>query len=218
MGFPLSILLALGLNYIGSRLFKKTVQMISYAPNFISVVVMAGILFQLFNPRFGAIGQLIGRFAGAQTDIFLSPGSFRHIYVWSGVWQGVGFSSIIYISALSAVSPEHHEAAIIDGASIPQRIWHVDLPAILPVTIVQLILSTGGLLNTGFEKVLLFQNSLNLRTSEVIDTYAYKIGLASSMPNYSSGAAIGLFKSVVCFVLLVIVNRIAKKVGEASLW
>lgn len=218
MGFPFSVLLALGLNYISSKFFKKTVQMISYAPNFISVVVMTGIMFQLFNPLFGVIGQGLSLLAGQSVDIFLLPESFRHSYVWSGVWQGVGFGSIIYISSLASVSPELHEAAVIDGASIPQRIIHIDIPGILPTIIVQLILSTGGLLNTGFEKVLLFQNTFNLQYSEVIDTYAYKVGLASQMPNYSYGAAIGLFKSIVCFIMLVAVNKIAQKISDSSLW
>lgn len=217
-GFPLSIILALSLNYVRSKFYKKTIQMVSYAPHFISVVVITGIMFQLFNPRFGVIGQLLSSLSGKSVDIFLNPASFRHVYVWSGVWQGLGFGSIIYISVLSSVSPELHEAAIIDGASILQRIRHIDLPAILPTAIIMLIMNTGGILNTGFEKVLLLQNSLNLATSEVIDTYSYKIGLASSMPNYSYGTAIGLFKSIVCFVLLLIVNKTAQKMGETSLW
>lgn len=218
MGFPFSVLLALSLNYIENKFFKKSVQMISYAPNFISVVVMTGILFQLFNPLYGVIGQALSAMAGESVDIFLNPESFWHTYVWSGVWQGVGFGSIIYISSLAGISPELHEAAIIDGASIPQRIWHIDLPGIAPTIIVQLILTSGGLLNTGFEKVLLFQNSFNLQYSEVIDTYAYKVGLASQMPNYSYGAAIGLAKSIVCFILLAVVNKIARKVSDTSLW
>lgn len=218
MGFPFSIMLALGLNYVRQRFFKKSIQMISYAPNFISVVVMTGIMFQLFNPRFGVLGQMLTLLSGESVDIFLIPSSFRHIYVWSGIWQGVGFGSIIYISVLSSVSPELHESAVIDGASILQRIRYIDFPAILPTTIVQLILSTGGLLNTGFEKVLLLQNSFNLQTSEVIDTYAYKMGLAATIPNHSYGAAIGLFKSVICFILLVIVNKIAQKLSDTSLW
>lgn len=217
-GFPLSIVLALSLNYVRNSFYKKTIQMISYAPHFISVVVITGIMFQLFNPRFGVIGQMLSSLAGKSVDIFLSPSSFRHIYVWSGVWQGLGFGSIIYISVLSSVSPELHEAAVIDGASILQRIRHIDFPAVLPTAIIMLILNTGGILNTGFEKVLLLQNSLNLATSEVIDTYSYKIGLASSMPNYAYGTAIGLFKSVVCFVLLLIVNKTAQKLGDTSLW
>lgn len=218
MGFPFSILLALSLNYVRKIKFKKSVQMISYAPNFISVVVMAGILFQLFDSRFGVLGQLLSSIFNKSLDIFLIPEAFRHIYVWSGVWQGVGFCSIIYISVLSSVSPELHEAAKMDGATIVQRIRHIDFPALLPVTVIQLILSTGGLLNTGFEKVLLYQNAFNQQYSEVIDTYSYKIGLAASLPNQSYGAAIGLFKSVVCFVLLLLVNKIAQKVNDFSLW
>lgn len=218
MGFPFCILLALSLNYVQSTVFKKTIQMISYAPNFISTVVMTGIMFQLFSPIYGVFGQGISALAGKSVDIFLMPGSFRHIMVWSGVWQGVGFGSIIYISALSAVSPELHEAAIIDGANILHRIRHVDFPAVLPVIIVQLILSMGGLLNTGYEKVLLLQNTLNLSTSEVVDTYAYKMGLKSAIPNHSYGAAIGLFKSLICFVLLAGVNRLANRFSETSLW
>ena len=217
-GFPLSIVLALSLNCVRSRFYKKAIQMISYAPHFISVVVMTGILFQLFNARFGVIGRLLSFIANREVDIFLNPASFRHVYVWSGVWQGLGFGSIIYISVLSSVSPELHEAAIIDGATRLQRVRHIDFPAVLPTAIVMVILNTGGILNTGFEKVLLLQNSLNLATSEVIDTYSYKMGLASSMPNYSYGTAIGLFKSVVCFILLMIVNKIAQKCGDTSLW
>ena len=217
-GFPLSIMLALSLNYVRNQKYKKAIQMVSYAPNFISMVVVVGMMYQFFNPYFGAIGKLLSLLSGQSVDVFLNPASFRHVYVWSGVWQSLGFSSIIYISALSSVSPELHESATIDGANIMARIWHIDLPAILPITIINLIMSTGGLLNSGFEKVLLLQNTLNLQTSEVIDTYAYKIGLASSMPNYSYGAAIGLFKSVVCFILMIIVNQISRRVSETSLW
>lgn len=217
-GFPLSIILALALNYISNKFYKKTIQMVSYAPYFISVVVMTGILFQLFNTRFGVIGQLLSKAAGHEVDIFLNPKSFRHIYVWSGVWQGVGFGSILYVSVLSSVSPELHEAAIIDGASILKRIRYIDVPEVMPTAITMLIMNTGGILNTGFEKVMLFQNSLNLNASEVIDTYSYKVGMASSMPNYSYGTAIGLFKSVVCFLLLVLVNKLAQMYSDASLW
>lgn len=218
VGFPLSILLAVSLNYLRSVRYKKIIQMVSYAPHFISVVVMVGMLFQLFNPFYGVIGRMLSAVAGSSYDIFLVDGSFRHIFVWSGVWQGVGYGSIMYISVLSSVSSELHEAAIIDGATIVKRIIHIDVPALLPTIVIMMILNTGGLLNTGFEKVLLLQNSLNLSVSEVIDTYSYKVGLASSMPNYSYGTAIGLFKSVVCFALLLIVNKTAQKLSDSSLW
>ncbi len=218
MGFPLSIILAISLNYLTSVAYKKVIQMVSYAPYFISVVVMVGIMYSLFNPLYGVLGQVLSKIAGYPVDIFLSESSFRHIFVWSGVWQGVGYGSIMYISVLASVSPELHEAAIIDGATIMKRIIHIDIPTLMPTVVVMMILNTGGLLNTGFEKVLLLQNSLNLSTSEVIDTYSYKVGLASSMPNYSSGTMIGLFKSVVCFVLLLIVNKVAQKISDSSLW
>ncbi len=218
MGFPLSIILAISLTYLTSVAYKKIIQMVSYAPYFISTVVLVGIMFQLFNPFSGVFGKTLSSISGYPVDIFLASESFRHIFVWSGVWQGVGYGSIMYISVLSSVSPELHEAAIIDGATIFKRIIHIDVPALMPTIIVMLILSTGSLLNTGFEKVLLLQNSLNLKTSEVIDTYSYKIGLSSSTPNYSLGTAIGLFKSVVCFGMMIIVNKIAQKMGESSLW
>ena len=218
MGFPLSIILAISLTYLTSVTYKKVIQMVSYAPYFISTVVLVGIMFQLFNPFSGVFGKVLSSINGYPVDIFLASESFRHIFVWSGVWQGVGYGSIMYISVLSSVSPELHEAAIIDGATIVKRIIHIDVPALMPTIVVMLILSTGSLLNTGFEKVLLLQNSLNLETSEVIDTYSYKIGLSSSTPNYSLGTAIGLFKSVVCFGMMIIVNKIAQKMGESSLW
>lgn len=218
MGFPLSIILAISLTYMTSITYKKVIQMVSYAPYFISTVVLVGIMFQLFNPFSGVFGKVLSSINGYPVDIFLASESFRHIFVWSGVWQGVGYGSIMYISVLSSVSPELHEAAIIDGATIVKRIIHIDVPALMPTIVVMLILSTGSLLNTGFEKVLLLQNSLNLETSEVIDTYSYKIGLSSSTPNYSLGTAIGLFKSVVCFGMMIIVNKIAQKMGESSLW
>ena len=218
MGFPLSIILAISLTYLTSVVYKKVIQLVSYAPYFISTVVLVGMMFQLFNPFSGVFGKTLSSIKGYPVDIFLASESFRHIFVWSGVWQGVGYGSIMYISVLSSVSPELHEAAIIDGATIFKRILHIDVPALMPTIVVMLILSTGSLLNTGFEKVLLLQNSLNLETSEVIDTYSYKIGLSSSTPNYSLGTAIGLFKSVVCFGMMIIVNKIAQKMGESSLW
>ncbi len=151
-------------------------------------------------------------------DALPGAASFRRVYVWSGVWQYVGFSCIIYLAALTSVDPTLHEAAIIDGASKLQRIRDIDLPTILPVAIVLLILEMGAILSIGFEKVLLLQNPINLPVSEVIDTYVYRVGLAAELPQFSYAAAIGLFQSVIAFVLIVVVNHIAKKVGAASLW
>lgn len=217
-GFPFPILLALSLNYVKNQFFKKSVQMITYLPYFISVVVITGMLFQFFNPRTGIFGQLLCMITGKQINIFMIPESFRHLMVWSGVWQGVGFSSIIYIAILSGIPPELHEAAIIDGATKPQRLWHIDLPGIIPTAVLFLILSVGGILNSGFEKVLLLQNGVNMQVSEVIDTYAYKVGITSLVPDPSYATAIGLFKSLIGFALLIIVNKIAQKNGDAGIW
>ena len=217
-GYIMSIVLALAVNLVKNGLFKKGVQMMSYLPNFISLVVVCGMLYQFFNPRMGFLGQMVSAVYGQPTDIFLKAGAFRHIMVWSGIWQGMGFSSIIYISVLSGVSPELHEAAVIDGASLWQRTLHIDLPAITPTAVIMLIMSAGGILNTGFEKILLLQNDANLPVSEVIDTYVYKVGLTAQIPNQSYATAIGLFKSVIGCIILVLVNTISARVSENSLW
>ena len=217
-GLPFPILLALGLNYANNRMFKKSVQMITYAPHFISIVVMVGIILELLEPRHGLINNMI-RALGFDTINFMNmPAYFKSIYVWSGIWQSVGFNCIIFLAALSAIDPSLHEAAVVDGASIWRRMWHIDVPGIMPVAIILLILNTGHILDSGFEKVLLMQNPLNLRTSEVIDTYVYKVGLVSQAMNYSYSTAIGLFKSVIGLTLLVSVNKIAQKTKQSSLW
>lgn len=216
--FPFPIMLALGVNYVARRWFQKTVQMVTYAPYFISTVVMVGIILQLLAPNTGLVNHILKALGMAQVNFMAKPELFPHIYVWSGVWQGVGFASIIYLAALSSVDPTLHEAASIDGASKLQRMWHIDLPEIMPLAIILTILGLGGILSTGFEKILLMQNPLNLRTSEVIDTYVYRVGLASLVPNYSYAAAVGLFKSVVGLILVVLVNQIARRYGPASIW
>ena len=215
-GFPFPIILALGLNYVTRNWFKKTVQLVTYAPYFISVVVMAGIILQFLAPNTGLVNQMLQRMGFAQINFMAKPELFAHIYVWSGVWQTVGFSCVIYLAALSSVDPTLHEAAIVDGASKLQRMWHIDLPEIMPLAILLLILSLGGILSTGFEKILLLQNPVNMRTAEVIDTYVYRVGLQSAVPNYSYAAAIGLFKSVVGFTLVILVDRFAKRMGHAG--
>ena len=217
-GFPVPIILALSLNYVGKSGFKKTVQMITYAPHFISTVVMVGIILQFLAPRFGLVNLVIQAFGGESINFMGRVGWWRSIFVWSGVWQRAGYGSIIYLAALSSIDPQLHEAAIVDGATKPQRIWHIDLPGIMPTAVILLILNIGRILNIGFEKVLLMQNSLNLPVSEIIDTYVYKIGLASPTVNFAYPTAIGLFRSVISFILLITVNRIAKHVTESSLW
>lgn len=216
--FPLPIVLAVLLNYVSREKFKKVVQMVSYAPHFISTVVMVGIIIQFLDARSGAVNMLITALGGTATNFLAYPEYFRHIYVWTGVWQSIGYSSIIYIAALSGVSSELHEAAIIDGANIFKRIWYVDIPTIRPTIVIMLIMQCGSILSVGYEKIYLMQNSLNLSQSEIISTYVYKQGIASSLPQYSYSTAIGLFVSVVNVILLIAVNQITKKLGDTSLF
>ena len=215
-GFPMPILLALCLNEVKQQWFKKLVQMVSYAPYFISTVVMVGMLIQLMNVRTGFVNKLISAVGGMPVDFMAVPGLFRTIYVWSGIWQSMGYSAIIYIAALSNADPSLYEAAIIDGASRLQKIVHIDIPTIVPTITLLLIMSLGNVMSVGAEKVYLMQNNLNLLTSEIISTYVYKIGLISGQ--FSLSTAVGVFNSVINFILIVIVNAIAKRVGETSLW
>lgn len=216
-GFPLPIILALALNYVGRQWFKKTVQLVSYAPYFISTVVMVGLILQVLAST-GMVNQILGVF-GIDPILFMSkPEYWKSIYVWSGVWQTIGFSSVIYLAALAGVDPSLHEAAILDGANKLQRIRDIDLPGILPVAAILLILNMGTLLSTGFEKVILLQNPLNTSTSEVIDSYVYNIGLAAQIPQFGYATAIGVFKSIIGLVLIVTVNQIARRMRTASLF
>ncbi|WP_132143715.1 ABC transporter permease [Kribbella antiqua] len=216
--FPLPIILALALNMVRRRWFSRWVQLITYAPHFISTVVVVGIIVVLVDPTTGVVTRLTDLLGLPTFDLLGNPGSFRHLYVWSGAWQTMGFSAIIYLAALTSVDPELHEAAVVDGASRLRRVWHIDLPAIRPVAVVLLILNMGSILSVGFEKVLLMQNNLNLHASEVIDTYVYKVGLEAQIPQFSYATAIGLFRSVVGLVLLVVANSIARRFAKSSLW
>ena len=216
IGFPVPIILALLLHVTQNQRLRKLTQNISYIPHFISVVVLVGIMDQILNPVSGLIGtiySLLGN-VGYPTDVRSDPDSFRHLYVWSGVWQNMGWDTIIYVAALSGVSQELHEAAEIDGATRWKRVLHVDLPAILPTIAIMLILRCGSVMSVGYEKVYLMQNSLNLNVSEVISTYVYKVGLGKQQLSYA--AAIGLFNSVInCFMLL-LVNFLSKKASDGE--
>lgn len=215
--FPLPILLALLLNAVRSSKFRKSVQLITYAPHFISTVVVVGIIFMLFSTDGGIVNQAITALGGDPVN-FVGTDTFRHTFVWSGAWQTLGYSAIIYLAALAGIDPELHEAAKVDGASIVRRIWHIDVPGIMPVMVTLLILNMGSMLSVGFEKVLLMQNSLNLSVSEVIDTYSYRVAFASSIPQYSYAAAIGLFKSVIALAMLLLANWLARRVSNQSLF
>ena len=219
-GWPLPIIVALMLNCYRSQKVKSITQTIMTLPHFISVVVLVGMMFQMFSARNGIYGAVIFRLTGTRpTDPFATPSNFRHFYLWSGVWQDFGWGSIIYLAAPAGVDPSLHEAATVDGASRFKRVLHVDLPTILPTIVIMLILRFGNIMSIGFEKVFLLQNDLNLSYSEVISTYVYKVGLSGGgKTDFSYATAIGFFNSVVNLVLIVVVNFIAGKVGDTSLW
>lgn len=216
VGFPIPILLALVMHNLPSRRFRRVAQTITYLPYFISVVVLVSMLSCFFSINSGWVNGLIRAFGGQGAYFMGEAKYFRHMYVWSGVWQDMGWSSIIYMAALSGVDPGLHEAAMIDGASKVQRIWHIDIPSIMPTIIIMLILRCGSIMSVGFEKTFLMQNSLNVSVSEVISTYNYKQGLTGM--KYSYGAAIGLFNNVVNFLFLTIVNFVSGRLSETSLW
>lgn len=212
--FPVAIIFALLLNAFPGKRYKKVIQTVTYVPHFISIVVMVGLIMQLLNNRSGIYGSIYTLFTGAIAPNLLSDGAvFKHIYVWSAVWQGTGYSAIIYIAALAGVDPSLHEAGRIDGASRFQLVRYIDFPSILPTVSIMLILAIGNIMNVGYEKVLLMQNSLNMNYSEIISTYEYKIGLASGIPDYSLSAAISMFNSVINFILLISANKISKKLS-----
>jgi putative aldouronate transport system permease protein len=190
--------------------------MVTYAPHFISTVVLVSIVLMILNPRSGMLNNIIALFGGERIDFIAKPEYFKSIYVWSGIWQSAGWGSIIYIATLSTVSPELHEAAIVDGANKLHRIWNIDIPVLLPTAIILLILNLGSMFSIGFEKAFLMQNSTNLKTSEIISTYVYKIGIQGGQYSYST--AIGLLNNIINFIILISVNKISGKISDTSLW
>lgn len=215
-GFPFPIIIALLLNQLGSLRFKKLVQTTIYAPHFISVVVMCGMITLFFSPSSGIVNYAIEALGGDSVYFLGKPELFQHLYVWTGVWQNTGWGTIIYISALSSISPDLYEAAKIDGANKLQTIFNVDIPCILPTVVMLLILNMGSFMNVGFQKAFLLQNPLNLDTSEIISTYVYKIGLVKSQFSYST--AISLFNTVINVILLVTTNKVSEKLSGTSLF
>lgn len=215
-GFPIPIILALMLNSFSHKRYRKVIQTVTYAPNFISTVVMAGMLILFLSPRIGIVNELLSVFGIPSINFMAEKGMWRHIYVWSGVWQNTGWNSVIFFAALAGVSPEFHEAAVVDGASKFQRLLYIDFPAILPTATILLILNCGSILSIGFEKAFLLQNDLNLSVSEIISTYVYKVGLRQMDMSYST--AIGLFNSAVNAGMLILVNWTANKLSGTSLW
>ncbi|MGI8387130.1 ABC transporter permease [Robertmurraya sp. P23] len=213
LGFPIPIILALMLNQVRRAAIKKNVQLVLYAPNFISVVVIVGMLFIFLSPT-GPINQVVTMLTGEPIGFLSDPDYFRSIYILSGIWQAAGWSSIIYVAALANVDPELHNAATLDGANIIQRMLHIDLPTLKPLMAVTFILGAGGIMAIGFEKAYLMQTSMNLPTSEILPTYVYKVGLQAG--DYAYSAAVGLFNSVINVILLVVVNYIVKKLNEGE--
>ncbi|TVY05418.1 ABC transporter permease [Paenibacillus cremeus] len=214
-GFPAPIILALLLNEVRKAGFKRFVQSITYLPHFISVLVLCGLIVD-FTARNGIVNDLMAFMGFERTAMLLQPGWFRTIYVSSNIWQEVGWGSIIYLAALAGIDQALYEAATIDGAGRFKQMLHVTLPGIMPTIIILFILRMGSMMNVGFDKIFLLYNPVTYETSDVISTYVYRKGILEA--NYSFSSAVGLFNSVINFVLLVITNKVSKKVNETSLW
>ena len=214
--FPFPVILALMLNYCVNRRFGKIVQTVTYMPYFISVMVLVGMMNIFFSTNYGVVNTVLQALGIEPFSFMSSEKSFRHMYVWSGIWQGMGYSSVIYFAALSGIDPTLYEAAELDGASKLQRIRYIDLPSIMPTVIIMLIMSAGNLMSIGFEKAYLMQNDRNSGVSEIIATYVYKVGLIDA--RYSFSAAINLFNSAIDFVILIVINKISRKLSDTSLW
>lgn len=221
LGFPIPIIFALLLNEVKNMKFRKLVQTVSYAPHFISLVVVCGAVSMFLSPSTGIIGMLVNEIRAAMgleaINIMTKGFLFKWVYVLSGIWQGTGWASVIYFATLSGVDPQLVEAAKVDGANKLQCIWNINLPVLIPVIVIQLILQCGTMLSVGYEKVYLLQNDSILRSSEVISTYVYRTGLQGA--RYSFSAAVSLFNSVVNAIMLILVNSITRKISsENSLW
>ncbi len=216
VGFPAPIILALMMNEAKNKYFRRTVQTITYAPYFISTVVLVGMIVTFLSPQTGVVNKLM-QLLGGESIYFMGESQwFKTIYVFSGVWQGTGWGSIIYMAALTGIDPQLHEAAIIDGAGKLRRIWHINIPGILPTVTIMFILAAGSVMSVGFEKVFLMQNDLNRVASDVISTFVYRNGILGA--EFSFSTAVGLFNSVVNFILLITVNTMSHKLSETSLW
>lgn len=209
------VVLAIAINEMRNHHMAKAVQLISYMPHFLSVVVITSIIQQVLSLN-GLVNNILGNIGVDRIQFLGKPGLFSHIYVWSGIWQHAGYNAIIYIAALAGISVETREAAVVDGANIWQRIWHVDIPGIFPTIVVLMILGSAQILSVGFEKVFLLQNPLNMRTSDVISTYVYRVGMTNM--EYSLASAVGLFQSMVSLLMMAIVNAASRRLTESSLW
>jgi putative aldouronate transport system permease protein len=216
VGFPIPIIFALFLNELKSLRYKKLVQNITYLPHFLSTVVIVSIINMLFAVDNGVVNHFFRLFGQPAQDFLINSRIFKHLYVWSGIWENMGWDAIIYIAALAGVDPSLYEAATIDGATRLQKIQLISIPSIMPTIVIMLLLRCGHIMNIGYEKILLMQNSLNMETSDVISTFVYRSGILSA--EYSFASAVGLFNSVCNFALLLVANQTAKRFGKTSLW
>jgi putative aldouronate transport system permease protein len=215
--FPVPIVLAVMLHESPSAPFRRSIQTVTYLPNFISIVAIIGIMRMMLSPGSGSVNRLLGLVGIEPIYFMIEPGWFRPLYVISGIWQTAGFGAIVYLAALASINPELYEAAIIDGTGRTQRIWHVSIPGILPVVAILFIFNTGNLLSSGFEKALLMQHGTNLEVSDVIGTFIYRVGL-TTVGNYDLATAVGLFNTVINFTLLVTANAVVRRVAGTGLW
>ena len=215
---PFPIMLAIAFDYARSRAFKKTVQMVTFLPHFLSTVIVVSLLNLIFDNRTGVVNNIIQLITGSKINFLGESRFYRSLYVWSGIWQNTGWSSILYISALAAVDTQVHEAAIIDGANKLRRIWHIDLTTIRPTIAIMIVMKLGSVLSVGFDKSYMMQNAVNLEYSEVLSTYEYKIGTGGLIPNYSYSTAIGLMVSLINMILVVLSNKASNKLSGSGLW
>lgn len=214
-GFPAPILLALLLNELQGKYFKRTVQTITYIPHFVSLIVISGLIID-FTMRDGIINDVIALFGGERSNLLMRPEMFRRIYVISGIWQEIGWGSIVYLAALGSIDSSLYEAARIDGAGRIRQTWHVTLPGIMPTIVVLFIMQIGKVMSVGFEKVMLLYSPATYETADIISTFVYRKGIEEA--NYSFSAAVGLFNSVINLVLIFAANTLSRKINETSLW
>lgn len=214
--FPIPIILALLLNEVQHNWYKKAAQTISYLPHFVSTVVVVGMMANFLSPVGGIINLIIEAAGGESINFMIKPEWFRTLYVSSGIWQGAGWGSIIYLAALSGIDTQLYEAAIVDGANKWKQLWHISIPGILPTIIIMLIMNLGHILSIGYEKIILMYNSATYETADVINTYVYRRGIVSG--EYSFGTAVGLFQSIINFAFVIAANKFSKKLTEISLW
>ena len=217
-GFPAPIVLALLLNEVRRTGFKRVTQTISYMPYFISTVVVIGLLRELTSPNDGIVNAVIAAFGGDKIPFFIRPRWFPFLYVISGIWAQIGFSSIIYLAAIANINPELYESAVMDGAKRFAQVWHITIPSILPVIVILFILAVGGILATDFQKILLMYSPFTYETADVISTYIYRVGIESEGSNFSYATAVGVFTALISLIFLIITNRVAKSLSEYSLW